>query len=221
MWIVPKQIAQNVQTSCEEEVSHCVTQLTVRGSYTSLRVWNTIRLSKNAWSRFIFGHIADALDFTEATSVLKPHIEGSVHSTSHTAEPTNVWEDLPLFCTAQEVSHLFFCKMSEPYWTEWDISVSSSFKKRCRAIRVCENRWATPTVRDFLDSNLHYALPLRKDGKTRMDGVARQALHISNYEGPLNPRWLEPIMGIQIGWVRPSHTLKSKHPPTPNGNLGT
>lgn len=66
--------------------------------------------------------------------------------------------------------------------------------------------WATPTARDHLESAQKAPYPERKDGKSRLDLMPRQVLHQEGYAGVLNPRWVEVLMGLPIGWVQPSCT---------------
>jgi len=65
-------------------------------------------------------------------------------------------------------------------------------------------RWATPTARDHFDAALRSPLPRRKDGKPRGDTTPQQVLMEESYKGKLNPRWVETLMGLPIGWVMPT-----------------
>jgi hypothetical protein len=64
--------------------------------------------------------------------------------------------------------------------------------------------WTTPNTRDYIDASLKKDLPTRKDGKSRDDHLPRQVLHDEGYRGKLNPRWVETLMGLPVGWVQPS-----------------
>lgn len=67
-----------------------------------------------------------------------------------------------------------------------------------------ESFWATPTTRDFYDKKLTKPLPTRKDGQKRLDLLPRQVFHQEGYQGIYNPRWVETMMGLPIGWTMPS-----------------
>jgi len=63
--------------------------------------------------------------------------------------------------------------------------------------------WFTPVARDGKDARLRKQPVDRKDGKTRLDGLPRVVLHEENYRGYLNPRWVETLMGVPVGWCDP------------------
>ena len=66
-----------------------------------------------------------------------------------------------------------------------------------------QKNWTTPIARDCFDSSLSKPLNLRKDGRSRVDTMPRQVHHEENYRGKLNPRWVETLMGLDVGWVMP------------------
>ena len=41
-----------------------------------------------------------------------------------------------------------------------------------------------------------------KCGTRRLGRCVLQVLHIENYRGAYNPRWVECLMGLPIGWVK-------------------
>jgi len=63
--------------------------------------------------------------------------------------------------------------------------------------------WATPVVGD---AHLAMTKPLapNKLGELRVNTTLRQVCHEEGYRGYLNPRWVETLMGLPIGWVQPS-----------------
>ncbi len=83
--------------------------------------------------------------------------------------------------------------------------------------------WATPTARDWVGANSITSL-VRRDGKSRMDSLPNQVIHgqqdptnssingslqesePKKANGHLNPRWVETLMGLPIGWVNPMST---------------
>lgn len=64
--------------------------------------------------------------------------------------------------------------------------------------------WTTPIARDSLEIEMNHQIPIRKDGKHRLDTMPRQVHHQEGYKGKLNPRWVETLMGLPIGWTMPS-----------------
>lgn len=70
--------------------------------------------------------------------------------------------------------------------------------------QVMLENWATPQARDWKEADLKRQLPKRKNGGERLETVPRQVHHQANYKGKLNPRWVEMLMGLPIGWTQPS-----------------
>lgn len=67
-------------------------------------------------------------------------------------------------------------------------------------------KWSTPIARDSMEIKLTKAPPPRKNGKERLDTMPRQLHAEEAYRGKLNPRWVELLMGVPIGWTSPSCT---------------
>lgn len=72
--------------------------------------------------------------------------------------------------------------------------------------QVMLQNWTTPIARDCFEIEMNHQIPNRKDGKHRLDTMPRQIHHQENYRGKLNPRWVEMLMGLPIGWTMPSCT---------------
>jgi hypothetical protein len=71
-----------------------------------------------------------------------------------------------------------------------------------------EKKWATPASRDYKGSYSPEAL-VRKDGKSRMDGLPQQAQYDKtniSKTGKLNPDWCEQLMGLPVGWTKINDT---------------
>lgn len=64
--------------------------------------------------------------------------------------------------------------------------------------------WATPIERDYKGATMNIRLGERTDGRMRMDTIPRQVHYHEGYKGKLNPRWVETLMGLPVGWVMPS-----------------
>jgi len=69
-------------------------------------------------------------------------------------------------------------------------------------------RWVTPCTRDYKESNLTRPRCARKDGKARMDTLPQKVLFDDKYRGVLNPRWVETLMGLPLGWATPLEVKK-------------
>tara|TARA_B100000900_G_scaffold415713_1_gene446814 strand:+ start:3761 stop:4321 length:561 start_codon:yes stop_codon:yes gene_type:complete len=61
--------------------------------------------------------------------------------------------------------------------------------------------WGTTSARDYHDAGLKRPLPVRKDGCHRLDLMVRQVMHVENYKGVYNSRWVEAAMGLPVGWT--------------------
>lgn len=73
--------------------------------------------------------------------------------------------------------------------------------------------WTTPVARDRYEAVMNQSVTPRKDGTVRDDTMPRQVHEETGYSGTINPRWVESLMGLPVGWVMPSckapiHTLK-------------
>jgi hypothetical protein len=55
-----------------------------------------------------------------------------------------------------------------------------------------------------MEASIKAPLADRKDGKPRDDTMPRQVHHETGYTGFVNPRWVEVIMGLPVGWTMPS-----------------
>ena len=75
---------------------------------------------------------------------------------------------------------------------------------REKKIKSGKENWATPASRDYKGSYSPEAL-VRKDGKSRMDGLPQQAQYDEtniSKTGKLNPDWCEQLMGLPVGWTK-------------------
>ena len=62
-------------------------------------------------------------------------------------------------------------------------------------------RWATPTTRDFLG---WYSRHCQEDPTKKTRSLLPDQAHSGTYQGKLNPRWVEMLMGLPIGWTMPT-----------------
>ena len=81
--------------------------------------------------------------------------------------------------------------------------------------------WPTPTRRDYKGINAPEGLT-RKDGKSRMDQLPNAVAYSSKEKdtGPLNPAWVEWLMGWPIGWtgLKPLETDRFRKWPHSHGD---
>ena len=66
--------------------------------------------------------------------------------------------------------------------------------------------WTTPIARDSHEIKMLKQIKPRANGKKRLDTLPRQVHHQENYNGSLNTRWVEILMGLPIGWTSPDST---------------
>jgi len=68
-----------------------------------------------------------------------------------------------------------------------------------------QRAWLTPVVGD---AHLSLTKPISKyEGADRVNTPLRQVSEEHDYSGQLNPRWVETLRGLPMGWVMPSSRL--------------
>ena len=71
-------------------------------------------------------------------------------------------------------------------------------------------RWTTPCARDYRDVSCRKPpLPHPNVKNRETNGLPRQLLHLGEYKGVANARWIESLMGLPKGWVL-THIKASK-----------
>ena len=68
-------------------------------------------------------------------------------------------------------------------------------------IHMQEANWSTPTSRDY--KGIYPQWSQESEKEPRRTYLPDQA-HCNTYKGRLNPRWVETLMGLPVGWVMPS-----------------
>lgn len=61
--------------------------------------------------------------------------------------------------------------------------------------------WSTPTSRDYKGK---YPQWIQEDPTRLTRSLLPDQAHMGTYKGKLNPRWVETLMGLPVGWVMPS-----------------
>lgn len=114
--------------------------------------------------------------------------------------------------------------------SQWATPVSRDHKGRRRPIGAkdalylpdqLEGTWASPIVRDYFEATMMKELPPRKSGARRLDTISRQVHCVTDYTGKLNPRWVETLMGLPVGWTMPSCATPWTIEPTSSAYLET
>ena len=102
---------------------------------------------------------------------------------------------------SQTAKDLCFVNLEE--WKQFVTFLTIEYQIR-RKVNTDTKRvlWGTTSARDYHDAGLKRPLPIRKDGCHRLDLMVRQVMHIENYKGVYNARWVETAMGLPIGWVK-------------------
>lgn len=67
--------------------------------------------------------------------------------------------------------------------------------------QVLLSQWATPTSRDYKGK---YPQWIQEDPTRLTRSLLPDQAHMGTYKGKLNPRWVETLMGLPVGWVMPS-----------------
>jgi hypothetical protein len=143
-------------------------------------------------------------DISGPTSQMELGLCGQESAFSRTSKDTSRWDS----------------PQSSVTWKKWVIRCRGEYSQRLNAARATQESeylyWPTPTTRDWKGC---YQSLTRKDGKNRGD-LLPDAVNIienshlekdsNNTTGshlesfPLNPRWVEAMMGTPIYWTVPS-----------------
>ncbi len=67
--------------------------------------------------------------------------------------------------------------------------------------RLKSKAWSTPTTRDHKGM---YPQWIQEDPTRQTRNLLPDQAHGGSYKGRLNPRWVETLMGLPVGWVMPS-----------------
>jgi hypothetical protein len=108
-------------------------------------------------------------------------------------------------------THLCFAlgdlELSSKTWPRWGIMLDGECSELGMSVRHINETecgsWPTPCTRDYKGMNTPEALT-RKDGKSRMDQLPNAVAYGGTQtpqKAPLNPSWVEWLMGWPIGWT--------------------
>jgi len=203
MWIFPKSQVGDFTESCVLGLSEmCAKSLTVRSKQLSTRRW-MLKLTRNEHP-FLLGRIHTQC--REASH--KALLSTSPSRKSYNAHLSNMWQDLPLFATATPFEQAF-CQISVAMYDDW---VAKQRRAHSLRLNAHTDFWPTPTMQEFP----HYEMVLTPTQRRKPRSGTSHSLNLwdsartfangfgTNDELQLNPRWVEGVMGLPIGWVRPS-----------------
>ena len=231
MWIIPNNISHYVQDTEElisdlDELSQNLEQSVMwRSKPSQASTWHK-RLKKGGWIQHLSGRTlrpSHSNSFTEkwTSSLADSHVNPSPMQEKKQEQTTNgtsgltsnrayeIWGSLPLFSlktskgSSQPRSEIkVFSTMSSSDWSKWVTKRRQEYSVRVKSVEainesecllwVCSMESKSPV----LAKNVYWPIP-QKEEESSMSG---------NPRGKLNPRWVELLMGVPIGWTSPSCT---------------
>ena len=182
MWIVPKTIEHKEATS-NNIAELCANNLIHRSKVSTLRAWNR-RLKTNSYlTAKLENRIVLSTDF----------VKNYVKHMNASLELNKAPLDLFLYEAPDYFIHL-------ESWSSWVESKRAEHKKR----NTCGNKtlWPTPTVSmENKEAGQSYESLQRRIRLKKQIGIQGViTLDNGEYTGRLNPRWVESLMGLPIGW---------------------
>ena len=231
MWIIPSPISPYVQDTEElisdlDELSEvCGQSLMWRSKPSQSSTWRK-RLKRDGWIQHLSGRIlrhSSSASFTEKwtssleASLANPSVKQEKEeeqTTNDTYGPTSsrafeIWGDLPLFSSrtlkesSQQRSEIkVFSTMSSSDWSNWVTTRRQEYSARVKSVEAISGSecllWvcSTESKCPVLAKDVYWPIP-QEEGSNSTSG---------NHRGKLNPRWVELLMGVPIGWTSPSCT---------------
>jgi len=206
VWVLPKVSLQDChEPSAQDTYAELFeANIVVRGAYLHKAAWS-LRLKRSAFcAKNLIGRILKdtVLIKIKDEAVLKTYC-GLAHIPLETNNGECDWEGLPLFRVVGPLStSRKHCMLSPQRWGVWDAELRGVYRERVRH-EARQSHWATPVVGDA-HLSMTKPLVLDKNGDARINTTLRQVCDAENYQGQLNPRWVEVLMGLPCGWVQPS-----------------
>ena len=159
----------------------CTDNLMYRSKVSTLRAWNRRLKTKTYLTNNLENRIVLDNDF----------VKNYVKSIDASLKLDKAPLDLFLYKAPDQ-----FIKLES--WSSWVKLKRVEYKKRNTP--SIKPNWATPNTRDYIELNMKIARQPRKDGRSRIDQLTRQLHHLTAYKGRVNPRWVETLMGLPVGW---------------------
>ena len=231
MWIIPKNISPYVQDMGElisdlTELSQTLEQSAMWRSKPSQSSTWLKRLKKGGWILHLCTRIlrpSHSKSFTEkwTSSLEDSHVSPfpvqeqkrelkTLDISSHTSKrASEIWGDLPLFSSKmsqesslQKSENKVFSNMSSADWKTWITEQRQEYSARAKLEQATsENEyllWVSDkeqtSILKMADIPVHIQQDEEKSNTT------------SSHRAYLNPRWVECLMGVPIGWTSPKAT---------------
>jgi hypothetical protein len=198
MWIVPDKFMTDVIKDEDQRLDLIKNNLMVWGEFVSLRAWKNRK-----WNKF-FQIKTDSESFNQEYSptILKglEHDPLKIEDTKEEA-----YADLPFLCMTESYGHYQYVSGDS-----WELDLESESKKLSSLVPSVKYYWPTPVARDHFD----WGLKKPYSANEKM-GFGKEARNLSAlpralfWESDLygthnpNPRWVEQMMGLPIGWTDP------------------
>jgi hypothetical protein len=114
------------------------------------------------------------------------------HSGTYLAGAVKAWATPNAFCYQPPENTEQWTKRAEYQQTEKGVNLHKPIQTQ--VLHEVEKQWGTPTARDHKSGRGNE----EREYKELTPMVERQQ------SGKLNPRWVETLMGLPVGWVMPS-----------------
>lgn len=198
MWFIPQTLSLTAEQPSIDEIAAAV----MLNDFASVATWKRVCAEDAATQALI----ARATSANSDAQLFAQDIVSALGA--QCSEPAPVigadedWLDLPLFgCSERRLRT--FSAISEAAWNEWVAG-----ERRRRDARV-QRGWATPTRGDGARFERLDVWERRRRRKAQQGINLHRPLTIEvQLEGAggrlLNPRWVETLMGLPVGWVMPS-----------------
>lgn len=211
-----------------EQSQACARWLLVRSKPLPVRTW-CLKWNRDTWTRHLSGRILrpshggifeewwiSSLGVTPASHSAPP-VGAGESATPVTSGRTLQMELLscdPVYVSlrmSKDIS-LWGCPTSSKTWQQWVIERRGAYSQRLKSGRRTQgsacSSWPTANARDWKDSGSSQGMRMSPNLGTAVhrNGQAAQennSVH-GNRRGSLNPRWVETLMGLPVGWTMPS-----------------
>ena len=214
-----------------EQSQACARWLLVRSKPLPVQTW-CLKWNRDSWTRHLSGRIlrpshtqsfvtawTSSLGVTHASHSQLPESD-SARTTPVTSGHTSQMELLPCdqgcvsLRTSKDIS-AWGCPTSSKTWQDWVIERRGAYSQRLKSGRLTNanesSSWPSPVA-----SEVRQGFQDRTRGKkgsqeslTTVVIKSGPVVHTTdraggNRRGSLNPRWVETLMGLPVGWTMPS-----------------
>jgi hypothetical protein len=183
MWLIPNNLSIKGTEMCKEPLLERVEKILLhRSKLSSKKAWKT-RIKKNNYFKdfldkfFLYLMLEEYLEKSDCYFIKKKHLCFYIDG-----------QCVPLKRDTKELTSL-------DSWKEKTKHIKKSYKEREEKSK--KKFWSTPLSRDYKG---HCSKESQE--KYKRHSLPEQA-HSNTFLGKLNPRWVETLMGIPIGWTAP------------------